>query len=75
MAKRKGKYVAGPGRDPFNKIYGEEPHRFSLRVPESMFEKLCAAAEKDGVSVNDYLIRLIAADMDNPPKPGPKAER
>lgn len=66
MAKRKGNYVAGPGRDSFKKIYGEKPHRFALRVPKSMFEQLSKKADKNGVSINDYLISLIAADMEKP---------
>ena len=63
MAKRKGNYVAGPGRNSFEEIYGEKAHRFALRVPESMFEKLSKKATEENTSVNDYLIRLIAADV------------
>lgn len=59
MAKRKGNYVAGPGRDSFKKIYGEGFHRFALRLPESLHEKLKEKAASENVSINDYLIKLI----------------
>ena len=38
MTKRKGKYVAGPGRTPLKKKYGEELDRTTVRIPKSYIE-------------------------------------
>lgn len=55
--------MAGPGRDPFEKIYGEDFHRFALRLPKSLIIKLAEKAAAENTSINDYLIKLIDADM------------
>jgi predicted HicB family RNase H-like nuclease len=60
MAKRKGNYVAGPGRDSFEKKYGEPARRFALRLPNSLFEAVEAAANREDVSINHFMITLIA---------------
>jgi predicted HicB family RNase H-like nuclease len=65
MAKRKGNYVAGPGRDSFEDIYGEKAHRFALRLPKSLFIKLAQKAADENVSINDYLIKLIDAAVND----------
>ena len=40
MAKRKGDYVAGPGRTPLKEKYGEELIRTTVRLPKSYIEHI-----------------------------------
>lgn len=60
MAKRKGNYVAGPGRDP---LFDEPMVRIPGTIPESYKEHLKKRAKEEGISMAEYLRRLIDADM------------
>jgi hypothetical protein len=75
MAKRKGNYVAGPGRDSFEKLYGEPARRFGLRLPQSLYDEVEAAANKQNVSINHYLITLIAHRGDAAAAPNEDEQR
>ncbi len=65
MAKRKGNYVAGPGRDP---LFNEPMVRIPGTVPESYKEHLIKRAAVENISMAEYLRRLIAADMEKSTK-------
>ena len=43
--------------------------RINLRVPESLKPRIEEAAGRDGLSVNAWLVRLIAAGLDNDDRP------
>ena len=45
--------------------------RISLRLPEGLKTRAEAAAAADGVSTNAWLVRAIAARLDNPGRPRP----
>lgn len=63
MAKRKGNYVAGPGRDPLSKKYGEELDRTTIRVPKSYLDHVRKKAKERGIKMSDYFRLLIERDM------------
>ena len=45
--------------------------RISLRLPEALKVRADAAATTEGVSTNAWLVRTIAARLDNPSRPRP----
>lgn len=59
MAKRKGNYMAGPGRNP---LYNELMKRWGVYLPESYYAYIKEQSAKSGVSMNAYLIALIDKD-------------
>ena len=61
MAKRKGNYVAGPGRNP---LYNEEMVHWKTYIPKSYREHIRQKAKDEGMSMNGYLCLLIEGDMD-----------
>lgn len=44
----------------------EHMGRISLRLPESLKEKVEAAADREGISTNAWLVRAIARVLDSP---------
>jgi hypothetical protein len=44
----------------------EHVGRISLRLPESLKEKVEAAADREGISTNAWLVRAIARVLDSP---------
>jgi len=45
--------------------------RVSLRLPEALKARADAAAAAEGVSTNTWLVRAVAARLDNPGRPRP----
>src|SRR3954451_16740753 len=52
---------------------GEATARISLRLTEALKSEIDAAAEREGVSVNTWLVRVAAAAVRNPFASGPFA--
>lgn len=56
-------YIAGPGRDSFKAKHGEEGVSFKMLITESQHTFLKMAAERDGVSIAEYIRKLIHRDI------------
>ena len=48
--------------------YNEPMVRTTVRLPESLKEKLSKKATEEEVSINDYLIQLVEAAVNEPTK-------
>ena len=59
MAKRKGNYVPGPGRQSFEEETGEEWTAYRFKLPASMHSDLQSAADDAGISMAELLRNLI----------------
>jgi hypothetical protein len=63
VPKRQGNYKPGPGRDSFEKQKGEPGVSFKLLLTKSQHVYLSLAAERDGVSIAEYIRKLIHRDI------------
>jgi hypothetical protein len=66
-----------PGADP-PRDEGEEEtgtSRVTLRLPDGLKTRAEAAAARDGLSLNAWLVRAASRALDNPPESGPAPSR
>ncbi len=69
-AKAAGNAIPSPSQLPLQKKYSG---KVLLRMPQSLHGKLCRAAEEEGVSLNQYLVYLLAEGVSTSGKYGNSA--
>ena len=53
-------YDVDPGRIPLPSYPPEYSGKFNVRIPKSLHQLLIDAAERDGVSLNQYVVMLLS---------------
>jgi len=65
--------AAGPGRGEGEEETGTS--RVTLRLPDGLKARAEAAAARDGLSLNAWLVRAASRALDDPPASGPPSSR
>ena len=51
-------------------VWTRYPNRLTLRMPESLKERVESAAAREGISTNSWLVRTISQGLERRPKFG-----